>query len=96
MASDESFTLPSYVVMAYDATKDCSELEFSFAVNNIRKRGDILRRGNTLVVLGVLHLVSHPRKYFELKDVLCLLKLVHILPLLLLSQGCNVLVFCYS
>lgn len=62
---EESFTSPSYVVMAYDATKECSEMEFSFAVKNIRKRGDILCRGSTLVVLGVLHLVSHPREYFD-------------------------------
>ncbi|KAF3440132.1 hypothetical protein FNV43_RR18410 [Rhamnella rubrinervis] len=59
----ESFSSPSYVVMAYDATKECSEMEFSFAVKNIRTRGDILRRGNTLVVLGVLHLLSHPLGY---------------------------------
>lgn len=52
----------SNVVMAYDATKVCSELELNLAIKTVRMKDGILRRGDKLVVLGVLHLVPHPRK----------------------------------
>lgn len=53
---------PSHVVIAYDATKERTEHELKHTVNGIRLRGDILRGGDTLVVLGVLHRVTHPSK----------------------------------
>ncbi|CAK9187709.1 unnamed protein product [Ilex paraguariensis] len=48
------------VVVAYDATKDRTEQEFKSIFDNIRLRGDLLRGGDTLMVLGVLHKVLHP------------------------------------
>ncbi|XP_022765893.1 cold-responsive protein kinase 1-like [Durio zibethinus] len=54
---------PSHVVIAIDATKDRNEREFRVTINNIRVRGDILRGGDTLLVLGVLHRVTHPLGY---------------------------------
>ncbi|KAH1096785.1 hypothetical protein J1N35_013706 [Gossypium stocksii] len=54
---------PSYVVIAFDATKDHNEREFRIIINHIRVRGDILRGGDTLLLLGVLHRVTHPMGY---------------------------------
>ncbi|KAH7519713.1 uncharacterized protein LOC107423453 isoform X1 [Ziziphus jujuba] len=54
---------PSNVVMAYDATKQCTELELNLAIKTVRTKDGILRRGDKLVVLGVLHLVPHPLGY---------------------------------
>ncbi|KAJ4700839.1 Inactive protein kinase [Melia azedarach] len=54
---------PFHVVIAYDATKERTEHELKHTVNGIRLRGDILRGGDTLVVLGVLHRVTHPMGY---------------------------------
>ncbi|XP_031259147.1 uncharacterized protein LOC116117251 [Pistacia vera] len=54
---------PSYVVIAYDATKERGQDELKVTVNRIRLRGDILRGGDTLLVLGVLHRVTHPLGY---------------------------------
>ncbi|KAK5840414.1 probable receptor-like protein kinase At5g18500 [Gossypium arboreum] len=54
---------PSYVVIAFDATKDHNEREFRIIINHIRVRGDILRGGDTLLMLGVLHRVTHPMGY---------------------------------
>lgn len=53
---------PSHVVIAYDATKDRSEHELELTVHGLRMRGDILRPGDTLLVLAVLHKVPHPSK----------------------------------
>ncbi|KAM6556220.1 hypothetical protein CsatB_003239 [Cannabis sativa] len=53
---------PSNVLIIYDATKDRSECELQRTVHNVRVRGDILRPGNTLVVLGILHTLHHPSK----------------------------------
>lgn len=56
---------PSHVVIAYDATREheCNELEVT--IDRVRLRGDILRSGDTLVMLGVLHTVPHPCKLFH-------------------------------
>ncbi|KAJ8771740.1 hypothetical protein K2173_026917 [Erythroxylum novogranatense] len=52
--------LPSYVVIAYDATKDRGAHELRLVVEQVRMRGDVLRSGNTLLVLGVIHKVPNP------------------------------------
>ncbi|TYH18261.1 hypothetical protein ES288_A05G256200v1 [Gossypium darwinii] len=54
---------PSHVVIALDATKDYNERELRIAIQNILVRGDILRVGDTLLMLGVLHRVTHPMGY---------------------------------
>lgn len=54
------------VVIAYDATKDRTEMEFRHTINNIRSQGYILHEGDTLMVLGVLHKVHHPSKYLDI------------------------------
>ncbi|KAL5846382.1 hypothetical protein ACOSQ3_009906 [Xanthoceras sorbifolium] len=53
----------SHVVIAYDATKERGEHELKLTVSGVRLRGDILRAGDKLVVLGVLHMVAHPMGY---------------------------------
>lgn len=53
---------PAHVVIAYDATKERTEHELQFTIKGVRLRGDILRSGDTLVVFGVLHRVTHPCK----------------------------------
>lgn len=58
----ETANKPSYVVIAYDATKERGKDELKVTVNEIRMRGDILRGGDTLRVLGVLHWITHPCK----------------------------------
>ncbi|XP_073100586.1 probable serine/threonine-protein kinase PBL2 [Elaeis guineensis] len=59
-----SSLLPSNVVIvAYDATREHNECELQLTVKNIRMRGDILNGGDTLLVLGVLHTVTHPMGY---------------------------------
>lgn len=55
---------PSHVVIAYDATKERTEHELNLTINRVRLRGDILRTGDTLVVFGVLHRVTHPSECF--------------------------------
>ncbi|KAJ7965456.1 Receptor-like kinase [Quillaja saponaria] len=59
----ESPLPPSDVIMAYDATKDLSEYELKVTVKNLRLRGDILRAGDRLLVLGVMDRVPHPMGY---------------------------------
>ncbi|MBA0787702.1 hypothetical protein Gotri_026140 [Gossypium trilobum] len=54
---------PSHVVIALDATKDYNERELRIPIQNILVRGDILRVGDTLLMLGVLHRVTHPMGY---------------------------------
>ncbi|MBA0659501.1 hypothetical protein Goklo_011635 [Gossypium klotzschianum] len=54
---------PSHVVIALDATKDYNERELRIAIQNILVRGDILRVGDTLLMLGVLHRFTHPMGY---------------------------------
>lgn len=53
---------PSHVVIAYDATKDRGGHELKLTIDAVQLRGDILRAGDTIVVLGVLHKVVHPSK----------------------------------
>ncbi|KAG9142496.1 hypothetical protein Leryth_017004 [Lithospermum erythrorhizon] len=55
--------MPSRVLIAYDATKEHNQLVFNQTIECIRKRGDILRRGDTIVVLGVMHKFLHPMGY---------------------------------
>ncbi|KAF7829776.1 inactive protein kinase [Senna tora] len=50
----------SYVIIACDATKDLSENVIKLVVGNVQRKGGILRAGDNLLVLGVLHKVSHP------------------------------------
>lgn len=59
---------PSYVVIAFDATKDHNEREFRIIINHIRVRGDILHGGDTLLMLGILHRVTHPSKHSYLSS----------------------------
>ncbi|KAK9271129.1 hypothetical protein L1049_026718 [Liquidambar formosana] len=59
----EGLPSPSHVIIAYDATKDRPDHELRLTVRGVRLRGDILRRGDTIVVLGVLHRVLHPMGY---------------------------------
>lgn len=58
----ETPSSPCCVIIAYDATKVRSEHEFEVTINHVQARGDILRRGGTILVLGVLHKGSHPSK----------------------------------
>lgn len=53
---------PCHVVIAYDATRDREINELEVTIDRVRDRGGILRGGDTLVVLGVLHTVPHPCK----------------------------------
>ncbi|KAK7410651.1 hypothetical protein VNO78_01603 [Psophocarpus tetragonolobus] len=54
---------PSYVVVACDATRDRTEHEIKLVVDHVRSRGVFLSAGDTLLVLCVLHKVSHPMGY---------------------------------
>ncbi|KAL3513768.1 hypothetical protein ACH5RR_026485 [Cinchona calisaya] len=51
------------IVMACDATKDRTEMEFKNTINSIRSLDDILHGGDTVMVLGVLQKVHHPMGY---------------------------------
>ncbi|KAG6492598.1 hypothetical protein ZIOFF_047563 [Zingiber officinale] len=63
-ASSSSFASSSKVViLACDATREHNEVEMRLTVNAIRMRGDILCGRNTLIVLGVLHMVTNPMGY---------------------------------
>ncbi|XP_031742726.1 uncharacterized protein LOC116404465 [Cucumis sativus] len=53
----------SRIIIAYDATKDRTEHELQLTLRNLWMRGDILRGGDTLIVLGILHKVTHPMGY---------------------------------
>ncbi|CAK9313541.1 unnamed protein product [Citrullus colocynthis] len=59
----ESPLTSSRVIIAYDATKDRTEHELQLTLRNLWMRGDILRGGDTLIVLGILHKVPHPMGY---------------------------------
>ena len=54
--------VPGRVIIAYDATRDRNERELMHTIDNVRKQGDILRGGDTLTLLGILHRVPHPSK----------------------------------
>lgn len=51
---------PQLVVVALDATRDHREVEVRMALRALVARGDILRGGDSLIVLGVLHAVTNP------------------------------------
>lgn len=53
---------PSYVIVACDATRDRNEHEIKTVVDHVRAKGVILSAGDKLLVLCVLHKVSHPSK----------------------------------
>ncbi|KAE8735093.1 hypothetical protein F3Y22_tig00000477pilonHSYRG00460 [Hibiscus syriacus] len=63
MEGNKTPLTPSHVFIAFDATKDHTEREFRITINNVKVRGDILHAGDTLVMLGVLHRVTHPMGY---------------------------------
>ncbi|KAE8769506.1 E3 ubiquitin-protein ligase PRT6 [Hordeum vulgare] len=50
------------VVVALDATRDHREVEVRMSLRAFVARGDILRGGDSLLVLGVLHSVTNPRR----------------------------------
>ncbi|XP_047053813.1 probable serine/threonine-protein kinase PBL23 [Lolium rigidum] len=54
---------PQLVVVALDATRDHREVEVRMALRALVARGDILRGGDSLVVLGVLHAITNPMGY---------------------------------
>ncbi|XP_057440109.1 proline-rich receptor-like protein kinase PERK14 [Lotus japonicus] len=54
---------PSYVIVACDATRDRNEHEIKIVVDHVRAKGIILSAGDKLLVLCVLHKVSHPMGY---------------------------------
>ncbi|KAK7351070.1 hypothetical protein VNO77_10233 [Canavalia gladiata] len=54
---------PSYVVVACDATRDRTEHEIKLVVDHVRAKGVFLSGGDKLLVLCVLHKVSHPMGY---------------------------------
>lgn len=54
---------PSFVVVAFDATRERNDRELELTFNGIRMRGDILCGGDSLLVLGVLHTVTNPMGY---------------------------------
>jgi hypothetical protein len=58
----ESPVPQSNVVIAFDATRDYSQDELHFAIEGVKLAGCILRRGDTLLMLRVLHKVLHPCK----------------------------------
>nr|GEU64016.1 receptor-like cytosolic serine/threonine-protein kinase RBK1 [Tanacetum cinerariifolium] len=60
--SSNSFMM-GRVILAFDATKERNEQEFKNVIDEIISRGDILKRGDTIVVFGVLHKISHPFGY---------------------------------
>lgn len=51
---------PQLVVLVLDATKDHRDEEIRMAIRGLVARGDILRGGDSLLVLGVLHTITHP------------------------------------
>jgi len=53
---------PQMVVVALDATRDHRDDEIRTALRGLVDRGDILRAGDSLLVLGVLYSITHPSK----------------------------------
>ncbi|PAN27232.1 hypothetical protein PAHAL_5G068200 [Panicum hallii] len=54
---------PQMVVVALDATRDHRDDEIRTALRGLVDRGDILRAGDSLLVLGVLYSITHPMGY---------------------------------
>lgn len=63
MGDNNNSLMTGRVLLAFDATKDRSDVEFKNVIDDIISRGDVLNRGDTIVVFGVLHKVSHPFGY---------------------------------
>ncbi|KAG8633234.1 hypothetical protein MANES_18G084900v8 [Manihot esculenta] len=61
----ENLLSHSYIVIAYDATKDRGMHELKRTINEVRLRGDILHTGDRLIVLGVLHKVPNSLGYMK-------------------------------
>ena len=53
---------PQMVVVALDATRDHRDDEIRTALRGLVDQGDILRAGDSLLVLGVLYSITHPSK----------------------------------
>ncbi|PWA48218.1 Concanavalin A-like lectin/glucanase, subgroup [Artemisia annua] len=63
-SSSSNSLMMGRVILAFDATKERNdEYEFKKVINEIISRGDILKRGDTIVVFGVLHKIAHPFGY---------------------------------
>lgn len=64
---------PPCVIVACDATRDRNEHDIKLVIGNVRANGVILSAGDKLLVLCVLHKVSHPSKffYFNLYNIVC-------------------------
>lgn len=60
---DNNSLMPGRILVAYDANKERNDNDFKHTINGIRLQGDIIRGGDTILVLGVLHLVLHPFGY---------------------------------
>ncbi|MCH95842.1 proline-rich receptor-like protein kinase PERK12-like [Trifolium medium] len=56
----ESPPSPSCVIVACDATRDRNEHDIKLVIDHVRARGIILSSGDRLLVLCILHKVSHP------------------------------------
>ncbi|KAL6840217.1 hypothetical protein ACP4OV_030027 [Aristida adscensionis] len=54
---------PQLVVLVLDATRNHRDEEIRMAFSGLMGRGDILRGGDSLLVLGVLHTITHPMGY---------------------------------
>nr|XP_043617312.1 probable serine/threonine-protein kinase PBL15 [Erigeron canadensis] len=59
---DNQSLMTGRVILAFDATKDRTEKEFKNVIKEI-KAGDVLKRGDTIIVFGVMHKMSHPFGY---------------------------------
>lgn len=55
--------MPGCILFAFDANKERNDNEFKNTVNGIRLRGDMIRGGDTVFVVGVLHKMLHPFGY---------------------------------
>lgn len=54
----------SYVIIAWDATKDRNESDIKLMVDSVRSKSGIIDAGHKLLVLGLLYKVPHPSKYY--------------------------------
>lgn len=52
----------SCIVVACDATRDRNEQEIKIVIDHVRVRDIMLSSGDRLLVLCILHKVSHPSK----------------------------------
>jgi hypothetical protein len=58
----ESPPSPSCVIVACDSTRDRNEHDIKLVIDHVRARGIILSSGDRLLVLCILHKVSHPSR----------------------------------